>query len=57
VKSISKEKMRDAIMKTWARTIWQDTQLTRAYRADVTVPGQKYHDGYSAEAETYYFNY
>ncbi|MFV8343043.1 GyrI-like domain-containing protein [Flavobacterium sp. XS2P39] len=52
VKYISKGKMPEAILKTWTE-IWQDTQLNRAYRADVTVHGQKYYDGDNAEVETY----
>ncbi len=52
VKYISKGKMPEAILKTWME-IWQDTQLKRAYRADVTVHGQKYYDGDDAEVETY----
>lgn len=51
-KYISKGKMPEAILKTWTE-IWQDTQLKRAYRADVTVHGKKYFDGDSAEVETY----
>lgn len=51
-KYISKGKMPEAILKTWTE-IWQDTQLKRAYRADVTVHGQKYYDGDNAEVETY----
>lgn len=51
-KYISKGKMPEAIIKTWTE-IWQDTQLKRAYRADVTVHGQKYFDGDNAEIETY----
>lgn len=45
-------KMPEAILKTWTE-IWQDTQLNRAYRADVTVHGQKYFDGDHAVVETY----
>jgi predicted transcriptional regulator YdeE len=52
VKYTSKGKMPEAILKTWTE-IWQDTQLKRAYRADVTVHGQKYYDGDNAEVETY----
>jgi predicted transcriptional regulator YdeE len=44
--------MPEAILKTWTE-IWQDTRLKRAYRADVTVHGQKYFDGDNAEIETY----
>ena len=44
--------MPEAILKTWIE-IWQDTQLKRAYRADVTVHGQKYFDGDNPEIETY----
>lgn len=51
-KYISKGKMPEAIIKTWTE-IWQDTHLKRAYRADVTVHGQKYFDGDNAEIETY----
>lgn len=51
-KYISKGKMPEAIIKTWTE-IWQDAQLKRAYRADVTVHGQKYFDGDNAEIETY----
>ena len=51
-KYISKGKMPEAILKTWTE-IWQDTQLKRAYRADVTVHGKKYFDGDNAEVETY----
>jgi predicted transcriptional regulator YdeE len=51
-KYISKGKMPEAILKTWTE-IWQDTQLKRAYRADVTVHGQKYYDGDNSEVETY----
>jgi len=51
-KYISQGKMPEAIIKTWTE-IWQDTQLKRAYRADVTVHGQKYFDGDNAEVETY----
>ena len=42
----------DAILKTWSE-IWQDTQLNRVYRADVTLHVQKYYDGDNAEVETY----
>ena len=52
VKYTSKGKMPEAILKTWTE-IWQDTELKRAYRADVTVHGQKYFDGDNAEIETY----
>ena len=52
LKFISKGKMPDAILRTWVE-IWNDTQLKRAYRADVTVHGQKYFDGDNAEVETY----
>lgn len=51
-KYISQGKMPEAILKTWTE-IWQDTQLKRAYRADVTVHGEKYYDGDKAEVETY----
>ena len=51
-KYTSKGKMPEAILKTWTE-IWQDAQLKRAYRADVTVHGQKYYDGDNAEVETY----
>ncbi len=51
-KFVSKGKMPEAILKTWME-IWQDTELKRAYRADVTVHGQKYHEGDKAEVETY----
>ena len=44
--------MPEAILKTW-KEIWQDTQLKRAYRADVTVHGQKYYNGDNAEVETH----
>lgn len=52
VKYISKGKMPEAILKTWTE-IGQDTQLNRAYRADVTVHGQKYYHRDNAEVETY----
>ena len=51
-KYISQGKMPEAILQTWTE-IWQDTQLKRAYRADVTVHGKKYYDGDKAEVETY----
>lgn len=44
--------MPEAILKTWTE-IGEDTKLKRAYRADVTVHGQKYNDGDKAEIETY----
>ena len=44
--------MPEAILKTWTE-IWKDTQIKRAYRADVTVHGEKYFDGDNAEIETY----
>lgn len=52
VKYTSSGKMPEAILKTWTE-IWQDTQLKRAYRADVTIHGQKYYEGDNAEVETY----
>lgn len=52
IKYTSKGKIPEAILKTWTE-IWQDSQLKRAYRADVTVHGQKYFDGDNAEVETY----
>jgi predicted transcriptional regulator YdeE len=52
IKYTSKGKMPEAILKTWTE-IWQDAQLNRAYRADITVHGQKYFDGDNAEVETY----
>lgn len=51
-KYTSKGKMPEAIIKTWTE-IWQDSTLKRAYRADVTVHGEKYFQGDSAEVETY----
>lgn len=51
-KFVSKGKMPEAIVKTWTE-IWQDKNLKRAYRADVTVHGEKYYDGDHAEVETY----
>lgn len=51
-KYISKGKMPEAILKTWTE-IWQDKELKRAYRADVTVHGKKYYDGDNAEVETH----
>ena len=51
-KYVSKGKMPEAIVKTWTE-IWQEQDLKRAYRADVTVHGKKYYDGDNAEVETY----
>lgn len=51
-KYVSKGKMHEAVLKTWTE-IWENTDLKRAYRADVTVHGPKYYDGDLAEVETY----
>ena len=44
--------MPEAIGKFWM-DLWQSDDSNRAYRADVTVHGEKYHDGDDAEVETY----
>lgn len=51
---VSKGKMPDAVLNTWL-DIWADQELNsrRAYRADFTIHGEKYHDGPQAEVETY----
>lgn len=50
----SKGKMPEAIANTWLE-IWEDEELNskRAYKADFTIHGEKYHKGNDAEVETY----
>ncbi len=51
---VSKGKMPEAVFNTWLE-IWgnEDLNLKRAYQADFTVHGKKYHDGDQAEVETF----
>ncbi|MDQ1090232.1 GyrI-like domain-containing protein [Siphonobacter sp. SORGH_AS_1065] len=51
-KFISKGKMPEAVFNTWVE-IWGNKDLKRAYKADFTVHGIKYHDGDQAEVETF----
>ncbi len=54
-KFVSKGKMPEAVVNTWLE-IWQKEALNqvRAYRADFTVHGEKYHNGGDdAEVETF----
>lgn len=53
-KFVSRGKMPEAVFNTWLE-IWGDKELNikRAYRADFTVHGKKYHDGHDAEVETF----
>jgi len=51
-KFVSKGKMPEAVFNTWLE-IWSDKNLNRAYKADFTIHGKKYHDGNNAEVETY----
>ncbi|WP_276682606.1 GyrI-like domain-containing protein [Empedobacter brevis] len=50
----SKGKMPEAVVNTWLE-IWGDKAFNqkRAYHADFTVHGKKYHDGDQAEVETF----
>lgn len=52
IKYTSKGKMPDAIVATWM-DIWQDQELNRAFRVDVTVHGEKYYLRDDAEVETF----
>lgn len=51
---VSKGKMPEAVFNTWLE-IWgnEGLNLKRAYQADFTVHGKKYHDGDQAEVETF----
>lgn len=53
-KFVSKGKMPEAVFNTWLE-IWANKNLNqvRAYQADFTVHGKKYHDGDKAEVETF----
>jgi len=53
-KFISRGKMPEAVSNTWLE-IWgnKELNLKRAYRADFTIHGKKYHDGDNAEVETF----
>ncbi len=53
-KFVSRGKMPEAVFNTWLE-IWgnEDLNVKRAYQADFTVHGEKYHNGDQAEAETF----
>lgn len=52
VKFVSKGEMPEAVFNTWME-IWNDKDLSRAYKADFTIHGKKYYDGDNAEVETF----
>lgn len=51
-KFVSKGKMPEAILNTWME-IWQNENLSRSYKSDFTIHGEKYYDGDDAEVETF----
>jgi predicted transcriptional regulator YdeE len=51
-KFVSKGKMPEAVLNTWTE-IWQNKNLSRAYKTDFTIHGKKYYDGDNAEVETF----